>query len=134
LAEDAAIRAIGRAILFPGVADTLERLKAMGAELYIASTGSPAHVTAVLEASGLGPLFTRLCCGKPRKIEMVRTIIKQNDPSLFIMVGDRRFDAEAAGRNGIHSVGASYGYCAEKDYDLFDEIISRPEALVAMAS
>ncbi|MDR1419055.1 MAG: HAD family hydrolase [Treponema sp.] len=133
LAEDAAIRSIGGAILFPGVAETLGRLKETGAELYAASTGSPSHVAAVLEASGISSLFTEICCGKPRKVEMVRTIVKRDDPSRFVMVGDKRFDAEAAGRNGIHSVGAGYGYCTERDYDLFDEIISRPEALLDMA-
>jgi phosphoglycolate phosphatase len=133
-AEDAAIRVIGTAILFPGVADTLIRLREMGAELYAASTGSPTHVATVLEASGIRSLFTKICCGKPQKIEMVRKIIKMDDPFRFIMVGDKRFDAEAAERNGIHSVGAGYGYCAKIDYDLFDEIISHPEALLDMAS
>ncbi|MDR1174955.1 MAG: HAD family hydrolase [Treponema sp.] len=134
LAEDAAIWGIGTAILFPGVADTLMRLREMGAELYAASTGSPSHVAAVLEASGIRSLFTKIFCGKPRKIEMVRKIIKMHDPSRFIMVGDKRFDAEAAERNRIHSVGAGYGYCTEIDYALFDEIISHPEALIDMTS
>jgi phosphoglycolate phosphatase-like HAD superfamily hydrolase len=63
---------------------------------------------------------------------MVRNIVKRDDPSRFIMVGDKRFDAEAAKRNGIRSAGAGYGYCTGKDRDLFDEILSRPEALLDM--
>jgi phosphoglycolate phosphatase-like HAD superfamily hydrolase len=130
--EDLIIETMGIAILFPDIARALERLKERGADLYIASTGSPAHVEATLGASGIKRLFKGIHCGRSRKIEMVGEIINQDDPVRWIMVGDKCFDAEAAKGNGIYSIGAGYGYCDKNDYCLFDEIIDSPERLLEM--
>jgi phosphoglycolate phosphatase len=131
--EDRIIETMGSAILFPGIAGTLEQLRKRGADLYIASTGSPAHVEATLGASGIKRLFTGIYCGRNRKIEMVREILNHDDPGRWIMIGDKCFDAEAAKNNGIYAIGAGYGYCDKTDYFLFDEIIDRPGRLLEIA-
>lgn len=113
-------------ILFHGVKNLLLALKAKGVRLYIASTGSKSHVNSCLKCGGVYDFFDEIHCGKPDKEMMVSKIVKEEDKSRWIMVGDKRKDSKAASFNGIYVVGAGYGYCFEEDYDDFDVIIESP--------
>jgi phosphoglycolate phosphatase len=127
---------IGKAMLFPGVTETLEELRSRGAELYVASTGHPDHINLLLDVTGIRPYFTGIYCGKPRKVEMTGEIIAAAGPSAageWVFIGDRHIDAEAARGNGIMAVGAGFGYCPENEKQLFDRIAEKPSDLLKLA-
>ena len=124
-------------LLFPGVRALLTELHNRGVPMYIASTGSEAHVCSTLGKAGIGGLFARVLCGRPDKAGMIAEIIAGgitgfvvsgddkmilNDTQAnhnFIMVGDMQKDVEGARANGIPCVGARYGYCTGGGFDLY---------------
>jgi phosphoglycolate phosphatase len=130
-AEDLEIRRNGRDMLFPGIWETLKRLKEKGTDLFIASTGSPAHVNLLVDITGIRSFFAGLYYGQPRKVEMTREIItRYGKTGNWLFVGDKSIDAEAAGKNGIPSAGAMYGYCTEPE--LFDIALKSPGDLLSL--
>jgi phosphoglycolate phosphatase-like HAD superfamily hydrolase len=129
--ENKEIRRIGRNILFPGVRETLEGLHLRGAELFVASTGSPEHVNLLTDITGIRSLFSGIFSDMPRKVKMTAKIMAGfTDKTEWLFVGDKRIDAEAAKGNGILAVGAGFGYCTEPS--LFDMVITIPQKLLDM--
>jgi len=125
--EDRAIEKFGRDILFPGVFDMLCELSNRGYFLYIASTGSTAHVETTLKSSGIEHLFKAVYCNEPVKIDMVKDIIGTGNAGEFVMVGDMIKDSEAAKGNGITALGAAFGYLKSDDRSLFDAVLYKPD-------
>jgi phosphoglycolate phosphatase len=128
--ESQAIERIGAGILFPGVRDMLHALRDVGCTLYIASTGSPSHVSVTLNAAGITPLFDKICCGEPDKIDMVGCILSGISRAGALMAGDMKKDADAARGNGILAAGAGWGYVKPDERALFDHILETPDELV----
>jgi len=120
---------IGRDILFPGVGNMLTRLVDMGYPIFIASTGSVTHVSTTLQATGIMDMFTAIHCDEPQKMDMVRRIIGDGNPSEWMMVGDMFKDAEAARANNIFALGAGYGYMHADNAGLFDAVVHTPDEI-----
>jgi phosphoglycolate phosphatase len=128
-AEEAHVRRLGEAMLFPGVKEMLLRLTDMGVDLHIASTGDLAHVDAVLGGAGILCLFRSVRCGESSKEHMVGEIIGASDRRKWAMVGDRQKDIDAARANGIPVIGAGFGYVVRAERALFDRVIDSPMEL-----
>jgi len=124
-------KALGPAILFPGVREMLIELKASGAALYIASCGSRSHVTTSLSEGGVLGLFDRVSCGQSDKAGMTAGLIAGLDPARCAIVGDTKMDAAAGRQSGIAAFGAGFGYLKPEEYPLFDRVFSTPFALTA---
>jgi phosphoglycolate phosphatase len=136
LTEAREIERIGREMLFPGVRETLEALRGLERELYIASTAQPDHINLLLDVTGIRSCFTMIRCGQNRKVEMTAEIMsaaKAAGPGGWLFLGDMHIDAEAARGNGILAAGAGYGYCSEKARPLFDLVVETPAELLALA-
>lgn len=129
-AEEAHVRRLGEAMLFPGVREMLDWLDREGIDLHIASTGDPAHVDVVLRSAGILPLFRSVHCGESAKERMVGEIIGASDRSEWAMVGDRKKDVDAACSNGIPVIGAGFGYVERGERALFDRVADSPADLV----
>ena len=121
--ELSVLQSLGATLLFPGCRELLVCLRERGLRLCIASTGKREHVYPVLEGTGIMEFFDTISCAREDKAEMLREIIGNNDRKQCIMVGDMKKDYEAAGANGIVSVGALYGYCLREmsEFDLYIE-------------
>jgi len=124
--EDAAIKSLGKDILFSDVSDMLFSLVDNDYCLYVASTGNENHVYTTLAACEIEKYFVSISCGKPEKISMVKDIIAGRDLDEWVMVGDMYKDSEAARGNNILALGAGFGYLAEEDHSLFNSILSKP--------
>jgi len=120
----------GGDFLFPGVRELLNELRERKINLFIASTGSEAHVYSILNKAGIAGYFNKILCDKPEKAGMVREIIGGGDKKDFIMVGDMKKDLDAARANGITAVGACFGYCRRGSG--FDHYIETPEELLCI--
>ena len=129
-AEEAHVRRLGEAMLFPGMRAMLDRLIGMRVALHIASTGDQAHVDAVLGSAGIMSLFRSIRCGESAKERMVGEIIGASDRSEWAMVGDRKKDVDAARANGITVIGAGFGYVARSDRALFNRVADSPSELI----
>lgn len=122
---------LGGGLLFPGIKELLRALGERGDTLYIASTGSPAHVDAVVDSTGIRGFFAAIHCGEPDKAGMIGRILGGGNPASFLMVGDKEKDAAGAHANGLRAVGALYGYCEQGKHG-FDAYIGTPRELLAI--
>lgn len=102
----------GEGRLYPGVAETLRRLKAEGWRLFIASNGLRSYLDGVLETFRLSPLFTGVYGagdhGTETKEELVRMLMEEHGVTGGFMVGDRKSDVRAGKANGLKVIGCRY--------------------------
>jgi len=102
--------------LYPGMADLLKRLHDAGAFVGIASAKPQFMLERLAGHYGIDPyLDTIVGVGLDRHSADKRDLILRAlpegiDPKLACMVGDRRFDIEAACALGLGAIGANYGY------------------------
>jgi phosphoglycolate phosphatase len=106
----------GAGLLFPGVADTLPRLRARGLTLAIASNGRRRYIETVLAATRIAHHFTDLICigsdGIDTKADILRVYLARHGVTRdrLVMVGDRASDVEAAAEIGCYFIGCDYGH------------------------
>ncbi|WP_213584744.1 HAD family hydrolase [Paenibacillus sp. J2TS4] len=102
----------GEGLLYPGVAEVLERLREKGARLFIASNGMEHYVKSVAKAKGIDHYFEGLYSAgefnTPSKVELVRLLMLTEGVSGGWMVGDRSSDVEAGRGNGLRVMGCRY--------------------------
>jgi len=130
VAENAMIRQLGKAILFDGIELMLRELSERVIQLFIASTGSLEHVNAAMDATGIRDYFTGIYCDHPDKAHSIGRIPELRNGGTWIMVGDKRIDANAARHHGIFSIGAGYGYCVPGEREFFDKVVFSPEEIL----
>ena len=102
---------------YPGVADTLCRLKAKGYRLVLVTNKPYAFIHPLLEGLEIGELF-ELCLGgdslerrKPDPMPLRHVCDTLGvAPDACVMVGDSKNDIVAAQSAAMQSIGVSYGY------------------------
>ena len=104
---------------FPGVEETLGRLKASGWQFALCTNKTIAATHAVLDALGLAHWFAALGCGdtfpvrKPNPAHLLGTLdAASGDPRRAVMVGDHANDIAVAKGAGLPSIFAAWGYGA----------------------
>ena len=102
---------------FEGIPEMLRTLKERGKRLYIVTARNEAMAGLILKNHGLdGYILSvrgeREGDGRENKADLVADVLRcfDLDPSDTVMVGDRRFDTEAARANGCMAIGVTYGY------------------------
>jgi len=133
--------------LYDGIEETLLKLKNEGRILmmvtskpkYIAQLVAEYHGMEKYLSAVIGPVEEKTKAGKEDLIEeAAKEVIRiQNDTSLTVedvyreavMVGDRRYDMEAAKNLGLLAIGALYGYGTREELDEAgaDYIAEKPE-------
>jgi phosphoglycolate phosphatase len=105
------------AVVYAGIPQALEALTGAGCRLIIA-TAKPHHFARpILERFDLARHFAaiygpELDGTNDSKADLIAHIVAQEGvrPAEAIMVGDRHMDVTAAARNGMRTVGVSWGY------------------------
>lgn len=102
--------------LFEGVVETLDKVKASGTLLGVATGKSLRGLRMVLEHHGIRDRFVTLQTAdfhpsKPHP-SMVETALKETgaSPASTLLVGDTTFDMEMAVAAGVRPIGVSWGY------------------------
>ena len=109
--------------VYAGIAPLLRALKARGAYLGIASAKPELFVRRIAEYFGFDRYFDKIVgirmeVTHPDKIDLLREALPEHyDPETAAMVGDRRFDMEAAKKLGVHAIGALYGYGTREELE-----------------
>ena len=101
---------------YPGIRRLLERLKAEGHKLYVA-TSKPEHMAQdILEHFDLARYFDRICGADTDHIRSTKEAVIEylleniGGAANAIMVGDTVFDVQGAAFHGINTVCVGWGY------------------------
>lgn len=117
---------------YPGVEAWLERLKASGAKIYIASNKRLAPTVMLVRKTGWENLLDGVYTSDMHPPEVLKKPvflaralrelgIEGKDA---VMVGDTAGDIEAGKANAMHTVGVSWGYASDPhELDMADEVI-----------
>lgn len=101
---------------YPGIRELLERLKAAGVRLFIATSKPETTANEVLEHFELNQYFEEICGstmdGSRVSKEDVITYLFSKIGSMeqVVMVGDTTYDVLGAAAHGIPTIGVSWGY------------------------
>ena len=124
--------AAGVARLYPGVPETLRRLREAGYSLILLSNCQRAYLQAHKRAFHLEEYFDGFYCtqdyGWPEKWAMFPKI-QRDFPGSYAAAGDRASDRELARRHGLPFVGCLWGYGGPGELEGAEALISRPEEL-----
>jgi phosphoglycolate phosphatase len=131
------------AVVYAGIPEALERLRAAGCRLLLA-TAKPHHFARpILEHFALASHFAaihgpELDGTRDAKAELLAHIVAEHnlEVATAIMVGDRALDVHAANANGIASIGAAWGYGGRAELQAAGAtaICATPDALAALVA
>ncbi|MBO0741594.1 MAG: HAD hydrolase-like protein [Hyphomicrobiaceae bacterium] len=109
--------AMYEAIVYDGVPAALDALGAAGCRLIVATSKPHHYARPILERFDLARRFVgihgpELDGTNDHKGDLIAHIIAREGvvPERAVMIGDREFDVTAAARNGIPTVGVTWGY------------------------
>ena len=106
---------------YPGIRELLEKLKAEGHTLYVATSKPEAMSVKILEHFDLAKYFDMICgasmdTSRSSKEDVIAYLLQQSGRAdNIIMVGDTKFDVLGANHHGIRTVGVSWGYGKVED-------------------
>lgn len=111
---------------YPGMHETLARLRGAGLRLIVATSKPEVFAVRILEHFGMIGCFD-LVCGAPledqkaaEKDRIIRTALERAgicDFSRTVMVGDRKHDIEGAHAVGLPAIGVLYGYGGREELE-----------------
>ena len=114
---DYSAHAAEQSVLFPGVAEALDRAQADGWRLAVCTNKPEAPARSLLGALGITHLFAAIGGGdsfptrKPDPAHLLATIAAAGgQPGASVMVGDHRNDIVAATGAGVPAIFARWGY------------------------
>lgn len=115
--------------IYPGVAETLEKLKENGYILCTASSKPQKFVDTILEHFDIKKYFDFVggatMDGKiSKKEDVINYVLDQTGfkPQQVLMVGDRMFDLTGAAEFGMDAVGVLYGFGSREELAAYDNI------------
>ena len=106
---------------YEGIQDTLEKLKALGHTLYVATTKPETMSVEILEHFDMAKYFDIIAGAsfdrsRSSKEDVIAYLLDQcGDYDEKIMVGDTAFDVIGAKAHGIPTVGVAWGYGKVED-------------------
>lgn len=109
--------------VYPGIKELLGELKSAGKELIVATSKPTVFSEQIIEHFGLTQFFkaivgSNLDGSRIHKDEVIAFALKDLTGTIYdsvIMVGDRKHDIIGAQKNGIASIGVTYGYGTQEE-------------------
>lgn len=134
---------------YPGVMDQVKALKARGATIAIVTNKRHVGALAMAKKFGWGEVFDGIYsgdmfadsdgsdgrpAGKLRKPELLRWVLGHYGarPEDAVLVGDTVNDFEAARKNGVLSVGVTWGYGKASEFAEADVTVSSPDRIAEL--
>lgn len=109
--------------LYPGIEEVLCNLKTMGYKLILATSKPEEYAIKILKYFNLEKYFYDVSGAsfdksRSEKEDVLKYLFAKNkikDLSSVVMIGDRKYDLEAAEKLGIDAIGVLYGYGDEEE-------------------
>ncbi len=109
--------------LYPGIPEILQTLKSQGRRVILATSKPEEFAKRILDYFDLTQYFDFIAGAtmdgsRGKKADVIAYALKENgvkDPVEAIMVGDREFDVQGAGENGLEAIGVSFGYGSREE-------------------
>ncbi|MEW9502664.1 HAD family hydrolase [Jeotgalibacillus marinus] len=127
----------GNDLLFPGVRETLAKLKEQGHILTTASNCGIHYLNMMLDSQNIRHYFTHPICLGTINGEKKADILTAHFDHHFLkenvyMIGDRYSDIEAAREHNIPSVICTYGFGDQEEWQKADYKIDKVEDLLCL--
>ena len=110
--------------VFPGIKELLEKLRAAGKTVGIATSKPQELAEELLRREDMLGLFQVICGSRPDGSDIAKWQVVQRAMELCgaakentILVGDTKYDVAGAHKVGIACVGVRYGYAAEGELE-----------------
>ena len=109
--------------VYPGVFELLDKLKASGKKMIVATTKAELMANVVMDHFGLRKYFDLMVASnntdRKNKIDVLKYAIENGgvDIEKAVMIGDRFYDVTGASHFGIDSVGVLYGYGSRQELE-----------------
>ena len=124
---------------YPGIRELLERLKAQGHRLFVATSKPETTAVEILEKFQLARYFEKICgaesdSSRDTKEAVIAYLLEQTGVlQNAVMVGDTAYDVLGAKAHGIPAIGVSWGYGSVEEMEAAGAaaIVDTPEALYA---
>jgi phosphoglycolate phosphatase len=129
--------------VYPGIVPALERLRELGATLYLATSKPLVYAERIIGHFRLTHFFRALYGAeldrtRTNKVELIAYVLTQErlDPRDAYMVGDRAQDVIGAHANGVNPVAALWGFGSREELAAAGARVfcDRPEGLGAVFS
>lgn len=117
----------GNAVLFDGVPETLDALKAAGYELVILSNCKHRYIEAHREVFQLDKWFAAYYAAEDYNFipkEEIFKVIKERHSGGYAVVGDRDSDMETVKVHGLYGIGCLYGYGSRSELETAQVLIN----------
>lgn len=125
--------------VYPNVPETLERLRASGASLFLATSKPEPFARRILEHFALSDFFafvggSTLEGARTDKAEVIAYVLAETgiDPRASVMVGDRSYDILGGKACGLDTVGVLFGYGKPEEFAHATYQIQAPEELLLL--
>jgi phosphoglycolate phosphatase len=110
--------------VYPGIISALQRIRATGFRVFLATSKPSVYASRILDHFGLTQFFhgiygSELDGRLSDKGDLVAHILKSEglDPQLTLIVGDRLHDVLAGKKNGIVTAAVTYGYGSQDEIE-----------------
>jgi len=111
--------------MFDGVPKLLEKIKASGCTISLATSKPEQYAVRILEHFDLTKYFNFVGAAtmdesRSKKADVIKYTLDKlnvNDKSRVVMIGDRHHDIEGAIQNGLDSIGVLVGYGDRKELE-----------------
>jgi phosphoglycolate phosphatase len=125
--------------VYPGVREMLSQLRHTGFPLFVCTSKQQHFAVRILDLFELSSLFTGVYGDKAEyathsKVDLLAKLLREHSLSRETtwMIGDRKFDIEAAHANRIHCLAAAWGYGPPEECALADAVAATPADLLAL--
>ena len=114
--------------LYEGIKELLQKLNTAGALLYIATSKYNLYAQQVLRYFAIDGFFSDVSGADyggyhASKVDLVAGILRKNnitDPMNVVIIGDTRYDMDAAAELEIESIGVTYGFSTREEIMSFN--------------
>ncbi len=112
-------------LVYEGIPELLQKLKAAGKTLIVATSKPEVFAKRIVEHFGLAEYFSLVVgstldekrTGKGQVIDLVIRTIGEEHCGEMVMVGDREHDVRGAKENGLPCIGVLYGYGSREELE-----------------
>lgn len=109
--------------LYPGIPALLNKLVAAGCHLYVATSKLETYAREIIRHFKIDKFFTDIAGAdynglKAGKESLILSLFQRNgiyNPDHVVLIGDSKYDIDAANAIGIDSIGVVYGFNSRED-------------------